>query len=119
MQIQVNTGNNIEGRDELASRVTNAIEDTLGHFGERLTRIEAYLSDMNSHKAGPADIRCVLEARPAGMKPLAASHQADAVDLAVQGAAEKLKRSLDSTLGQLDDRQRRGGEERGGEGENL
>lgn len=104
MQIQVNTDNHIAGRDELAAWARDAIEAALGHFGERLTRIEAYLSDTNSQKGGPADIRCVLEARPAGLKPLAASHQADVLELAVEGAAEKLKRALASTLGRLDDR---------------
>lgn len=66
--------------------------------------MEAYLSDVNSHKPGQDDIRCVLEARPSGLRPIAASHQADVVENAVRGAAEKLKRSLDSTLGRLDSR---------------
>ena len=104
MQIQINTDNHISGRDELAEQVRTAIEGTLGHFLNQVTRIEAHLSDENSHKSNGPDKRCLLEARLEGRPPVAVTHQAEVMMQAVSGAAEKLKASLTSTLGRLHDR---------------
>jgi hypothetical protein len=104
MEIQFNTDSNIEGRDELARWVEDSVAAILDRFGERVTRVEAHLSDINAHKMGQDDIRCLLEARPAGRKPVAVSHRGDSVEQAVTGAAEKLKRALDSTFGRLENR---------------
>jgi hypothetical protein len=40
----------------------------------------------------------MIEARLEGMKPIAVTHQAGTLDLALNGAAGKLSRLLDSTL---------------------
>lgn len=103
MQIQVNTDDNVEGRDELAQRVEAEIRDALDRFSDHITRVEVHLSDENSDKSGGSDKRCLMEARLAGRQPIAVSHQAGSLDEAFSGAAEKLKRSLDSTLGRLKD----------------
>lgn len=103
MQIQVNTDSNIDGRDELIRRVEAAVEDTLGRFGDQITRVEVHLNDVNGPKAAGDDKRCLMEARLAGRQPVAVSHQGATLDQAVDGAADKLKRSLDSTLGRLGD----------------
>lgn len=104
MQIQVNTDNNIQGRETIVSLVETSVEGAVGRFRDRITRVEAHLSDTNSHKTKGDDIRCVLEARLAGHQPIAVSHQASTVDLAVSEAAGKLERSIESTLGRLKDR---------------
>ncbi|HMS83955.1 MAG TPA: HPF/RaiA family ribosome-associated protein [Nitrospira sp.] len=104
MQIQVNTDNNIQGRETIVSLVETSVEGAVGRFRDRITRVEAHLSDTNSHKTKGDDIRCVLEARLAGHQPIAVSHQAPTVDLAVSEAAGKLERSIESTLGRLNDR---------------
>jgi hypothetical protein len=101
MQIQINTDSSIEGREELAQQVETIVKSTLDRFSERITRVEAHLSDVNSHKFGEDDKRCLLEARLKGLQPIAVSHQAGTLLQATRGAAEKLKRSLDSTLGRL------------------
>ncbi len=81
------------------------IQGTLDRFSDRLTRVEVHVGDVNSNKkTGIADIRCMLEARLAGLQPIAVSHHAATVDRAVAGAADQLSRSLDSTLGRLDNR---------------
>ena len=56
---------------------------------------------VNHTASGGADKRCTMEARIAGHQPLAVSHHAAGLDEAFRGAAEKLKRALDSTLGRL------------------
>jgi len=104
MQIQVNTDNNIQGREDVVTLVHSSVEGAVGRFRDRITRIEAHLSDTNSHKSKGDDIRCVLEARLAGLHPIAASHQAPTVELAVTEAADKLERLIDSTLGRINDR---------------
>ena len=104
MQIQVHTDNNIHGREDVVSHVQTSVEGALSRFRDRITRVEAHLSDTNSHKMKGDDIRCVLEARLAGHQPIAVTHQAPTVELAVNGAADKLERSVESVLGRLNER---------------
>ena len=104
MQVQLNTDRHIEAHDELAQQVETAVESSVGRFGDRITRVEAHLSDENSHKGGDDDKRCVLEARVAGLQPIAVSHQAATLPQAIDGAARKLERALDSALGKLSNR---------------
>ena len=104
MQIQVNTDNHIHGREEIVALAETGLEGAVGRFRDRITRVEAHLSDTNSHKTKGDDIRCVLEARLAGHQPIAVTHQAATVELALSGAADKLERSVESTLGRLKER---------------
>ncbi len=104
MQVQINTDKNIKGGQPLSNHVQALLETRLRRFRDRLTRIEAHLSDENGHKPGSGgdDKRCVMEARPRGLQPLAVTHVANNVDQALTGACEKLERLLDSTLSQID-----------------
>ena len=104
MLVQFNTDKNIEGRETLAQEVEASVTDALGRFSDRITRVEVHVSDVNSLKGGDDDKRCVLEARPKGRDPISATHQAATLQLALDGATEKLKRVLDSTFGKLDQR---------------
>jgi len=103
MQVQVNTDDNVEGREELVRRVEAEVGHTLSHFGDQITRVEVHLSDEDSDKSGRNDKRCLMEARLAGRQPIAVSNHAGSLDEAFSGAAEKLKRALQSTLGRLKD----------------
>ena len=47
--------------------------------------------------------RCVMEARIAGVRPLAVAHEASHMLQAVEGAADKLKRSIEHTLGRMEE----------------
>jgi len=104
VQIQISTDGSIDGSGVLVDRLTAVIDGGLSRFGDQVTRVEVHLSDENAAKAGPADKRCVIEARPAGLQPVAVSHDADTVDGAVSGSLRKLQRQLDSVFGRLDDR---------------
>lgn len=105
MQIQVNTDHNIHGGEDLTRRVQQMIEGSVSHLSERITRIEAHLSDENSsNKHGANDKRCMLEARLAGLDPIAVTHMAESMQLAIDGATEKLERALENKLGKLNDR---------------
>jgi ribosome-associated translation inhibitor RaiA len=102
MQIHVNTDRHIHGGEDLHERVQGMVQDAISHLGDRITRIEVHLSDENSDKRGENDKRCMLEARLAGMQPLAVTHQAETLAQAIDGAAEKLERALEHALGKLD-----------------
>ncbi len=103
MQIHTHTDKNIEGGERLGHHVQTLLQAKLSRFRENITRVEAHLSDESSQKARNDSKKCVLEARPAGMQPLAVTHFAETLDHAINGAAEKLERLLDATFGQLND----------------
>jgi len=100
MLIQINTDDNVNHSDVLADSIEAAVRKTLDRFADRVTRVEIHLSDENSDKkSGSANIRCMLEARPEGLQPVAVTDTASTVAQAVDGAVRKMKRSLDSLLG--------------------
>lgn len=104
MQILVNTDGNIDGREELTGHVKSVVEAALSRLADRITRVEVHLSDENGDKRGQRDKRCMMEARLEGSRPTAVTHQAATLDEAVDGAAGKLKRSLETTLDKRKDR---------------
>lgn len=101
MQIQVNTGPDVHGGEDLIRRVREIVEGAVHKFADRITRIEAHLSDENSAKGGADDKRCVLEARLSGLPPIAVTHQAETMQLAIDGAAEKLEKAIGRQIGRL------------------
>jgi ribosomal subunit interface protein len=104
MQILVHTDNHIRGGENLEKLVESAIDNTLSRFGNRITRVEVHLSDESSAaKGGGVDMRCRMEARPAGLQPIAVSHSSDSLQKSIDAAAEKLEKTLDKTLSRLDD----------------
>jgi ribosomal subunit interface protein len=108
MQIQINTDANIDGNETLRHHVEGVLETALKRFSDRVTRVEVHLSDeASSSKSRANDKRCLMEARLAGLRPIAVTHQTATVHQAVDGAVEKLETILDRTLGRLSDRGRR------------
>ncbi|WP_263139148.1 HPF/RaiA family ribosome-associated protein [Pseudomonas sp. RIT-PI-AD] len=101
MQIQVNSDKHIEGGIRLEAWVRATLEERLERFDDQLTRIEVHLNDENGQKSGPQDKRCQLEARPKGHQPVSVTHKAESIDLAVEGAAEKLSHALEHLFGKL------------------
>lgn len=82
--------------------VTAAVVAGLGRHADRLTRVEVHLSDVNGPKGGP-DTRCALEARPAGMQPVAVTCDAATPSEAVKGAGEKMNSLLTTVFEKLSD----------------
>lgn len=104
MQIQINTDKNISGDDRLTQHVEEQLRESLERFSEKITRIEAHISDQNSAAKGGEDKRCMLEARLAGLQPISVSASGEHVNETVDEAIRKLRRSLESTLGKLERR---------------
>jgi ribosome-associated translation inhibitor RaiA len=98
MQILVNSDNHIKGGESANETVESIVQAAVERFADRITRIEVHLSDTNGPKHGQRAKRCVMEARVGGMRPLAVAHEASNLLSAVEGAADKLKRSLEHTL---------------------
>jgi ribosome-associated translation inhibitor RaiA len=99
MQIQVNTSNGIENKEALARWADGEIRQGLSRFATELTGVEVHLSDENHEAGGGGDKRCVMEARLVHHQPVAVTQHAPNLDEAFRGAADKLKRALDSALG--------------------
>ena len=97
MRIQINT-HDTAGDDEFTGRVERTIATGLDRFAEHLTRVEVHLADVNAGRGGPADKRCMIEARPNGQQPVAVTHQAETIPLAIDGALEKARKVLDKAL---------------------
>lgn len=100
MQVQINTDRNIEG-SSLSESLEPQLRQGLSIYEDKITRLEVHLRDDNAHKTGPADKTCTLEARLAGLQPIAVDHTADSVIAATTGALQKLRSALESTLGKL------------------
>jgi hypothetical protein len=103
MHVEVKTDNHIRGSEELSGRVRDTVEAAFGRYSHQITRMEVHLADENGHKKGQGDKRCSMEAKPAGHPPLAVTHHADTLDEAIDGAADRLTRLLESTFGWLAD----------------
>jgi ribosome-associated translation inhibitor RaiA len=101
MQIQINTDSNIQGYESAASTAGTRIENALKRFSAHITRVEVHLADENAGKRGGDDKRCMMEARLEGHSPLAVTHHAPTLVQAIDGAAKKLLRLLEHTLGRL------------------
>ena len=104
MIVQTNTDDNIKEKEETAQDVEGVVESTLGHLAEQITRVEVHLSDENSAKGGSRDKPCMMEARLEGYQPIAVTDAAETIEQAIDGAAEKLKKSIENTIGRLSDR---------------
>ncbi len=94
MRIQVNSDNSVDVNDGLKTAVVAHLKKSFDRYGERVTRVEVHLSDLNGNRGGDIDKRCLLEVRPAGMDPLAVTHLAATVDDAWKGATRKMVRKL-------------------------
>ena len=100
MQVQIQTDHNIEGHETLADQVSSTIEDALSRVSDRITHIDVHLSNQNSdHQDGNDSMRCMIEAHLEGRQPIAVTDQAATLDDAIDGAAGKLARFIDHTLG--------------------
>jgi ribosome-associated translation inhibitor RaiA len=104
MQVLLNTDNHISGGPDLSALADATVKEAMSRFGDRVTRVEVHLTDENSRaKEGENDKRCVMEARLAGLSPITVSDQAATIEQALDGAAERLQKTVARTLERLDD----------------
>ncbi|MBS1729291.1 MAG: HPF/RaiA family ribosome-associated protein [Bacteroidetes bacterium] len=101
MKIQINTDNNVRVSEAFSDKLDKVISNKLDRFSEHITRLEIYLSDINGHKPGVMDKKCIIEARPQGKPPVAVSATGNNYELAVKGATEKLNIKLSTLLSKM------------------
>lgn len=107
MHVQINTANNIAGREALMESIEADVRSRLSRYESRLTRVEVHVGDENGERNEGDDKRCVMEARPAGLDPVTVTEQAGSIDQATSGALSKLSSALERTFGKLTDRKGR------------
>jgi ribosome-associated translation inhibitor RaiA len=107
MEININTDNTIDRHQGLDERVREAVESSIGRFGEQVRRVDVHLSNQNGQKHADGDNYCMMEARVSGYEPVVVHAHADNLHLSISGASGKLKRALDSALGRLADKNKR------------
>ncbi|HEY5367652.1 MAG TPA: HPF/RaiA family ribosome-associated protein [Hanamia sp.] len=101
MTIQINTDKNVSVHEAFEAQLDGLLLEELSRFSEHITRLEVHLSDENGSKQEQNDKRCMIEARIKGRQPIAVTARANDYELAVSGAIEKLKASLDTIGGKL------------------
>lgn len=101
MTVQFNTDKNLTLHEEFRDKLNDLLSDELSRFSENITRVEVHLSDINGHKAGQNDKRCMLEARVEGRPPIAVTAEEDTYELSVSAAIDKLQSSLETIQGRM------------------
>jgi ribosome-associated translation inhibitor RaiA len=100
--IQINTDHNINGAEKLRDTLIHLLNTELSRYSSQITRIEVHLADEDGDtKDGKNDIRCILETRLEGRRPIAVTNHADTWYSAAEGAINKLKASLETIVGKL------------------
>jgi Sigma 54 modulation protein / S30EA ribosomal protein len=99
MQIQANSDNTIQVDAALTRFVEDEASRLLDRFAKKLTRVEVHLSDINNTRTGQADKRCLVEARPAGDRPVTADAIAATTESSVTEALKKMQRLLTTFFG--------------------
>ncbi len=101
MKIQFNTDKTTNGDEKHKDYFSSLIEENLGRFDSHITRIEVHISNKNGEKDGLNGKLCLLEARLKARQPITVTCDADTKEKAVSGAIDKLKASLETILGKL------------------
>jgi len=101
MKVQFNTDKTINGDEKSTLYFTGLVENGLKRFDSHISRVEVHLSDENGTKEGVKDIRCLMEVRLDGKQPIAITSQENTEEKAISQAIEKMKSSLDTIIGKL------------------
>jgi hypothetical protein len=101
MKVQFNTDKTIHGDERSTVYFTGLVENGLKRFDSHISRVEVHLSDKNGTKEGVKDIRCLMEARLDGRQPIAITSQENTEEKAISQAIEKMKSSLDTIIGKI------------------
>jgi ribosome-associated translation inhibitor RaiA len=101
MQVLVRHDDTIRGSDRLTELTIATIEHVLARYVENITTVEVHFADENGAKTGGDDIRCSVEVRFEGKKPMGVTHHASDLVIALEAAAEKMARMLEHQLGRI------------------
>ena len=109
MQILLNTTPHVDGHHETAEYLESVVTEALGHYGDRIYRVQAHLSGVTSLLKGSCgEIQCTLEAQLVGLDRVVVKDHAETTRQAMHRAVGKLERALDNILGKKDPHRRTG-----------
>lgn len=106
MQINVNTDRTIEIHQGLDEHVETVLRASIERFGEHISRVDVHLTNENKEKHADGGNGCMMEARVTGYQPVVVHAHSVNLRQAIDDAAGKLARALDSALGRLNDKKR-------------
>jgi ribosome-associated translation inhibitor RaiA len=100
MQILLHTDSNTNSSQAMAEHVTLTVKDAMLRFGERVTGVEAHLSNVHSSVKPNTtqDVHCTLEAHLVGSETVVVKAQADNAHQAIEKATKKLKRAIERQI---------------------
>ncbi len=105
MKVHLHSDTNTDSGHLMAEYLTKVVQAAMGRFGERITRVEAHLSDADGPaRTSPDDIHCTLEARLVDLDPVVVKDQAGSAHQAIDGALRKLKRAVGAEIARHDPR---------------
>jgi len=107
MNIQINTGHNIQGNEALIAKFSSTIKSALIRMSDHITTVEVHLKDEDGDKKGKNDKRCMIEAHIEGRQPIVVTDHADNLNQALDGAIDKLISMIESILGRQRDQRSR------------
>ena len=111
MNIQINTGHNIQSNETLIKKFRNIIESSLSRISDHITSVEVHMKDEDGAKQGKNDKRCMIEARLEGRQPIVVTDHSDTLNQALDGAIDKLINMIESILGRQHDLRNRNTEQ--------
>lgn len=98
MIFQFNSDNQLSAMTDVAERIETTVRAKLSRIEDQLTRVEVHVGDVNAAKGG-ADMHATVELRPASLAPVAGTHTAEALDVAVARATDKALTAYDRIIG--------------------
>jgi len=101
MLIQVNA-TDLDKTEALTQRAEQAVEKAMAHFNGQVTRVEVHLHGHDGPDA-THDNRVTMEARLAGLQPLAVNATAHDMYDAIDTCGKKLHNAVEHKLGKLAD----------------
>ncbi len=108
MQILLQSDPKTDGSQLMAEHVATVVKAAMGRFGERVTRVEAHLSDANSKAStSGSDIHCTLQATLKGLDAIVVKEQSGNAHQAIEGALRKLRRAVGAEIAKHDPRGQR------------
>ncbi len=106
MNIQINTGHNIQGNEALIAKFSSTIKSALIRMSDHITKVEVHLKDEDGNKKGKNDKRCMIEAHLEGRQPIVVTEHANNLNQALDGAIDKLINMIETIFGRQNDRRR-------------
>jgi hypothetical protein len=95
MQVLLNSETRSDGIQPTSDHLESVVAEVLGHYGARIARVEAHLTDTSGAvKAGLDEVHCTLQAHPVGREPVVVKDRARTAHQAMHSALLKLVRAL-------------------------